>query len=226
MSGKSTNGRRALQKALDTLQPGDTLIVTKLDRLARSIRDLLNLLDEIKAAGAHIRSLDDPWLDTSSAHGELILQIMGSLYEFERKLIRSRCDEGIRRAKARGAVFGRKPVLDHGEKRKIAQRYAAGETIAELAREYSCGVAVTFIRRVETVSKKVSSTAWSDPQNPQNPHQPFWGSATVISVYLLPWARLPFTSSMRIPLWIRPHTDVSQLPIIFVLMMSPRGVPA
>src|SRR5262249_40396455 len=62
MSGKSTNGRRALQKALDTLQPGDTLIVTKLDRLARSIRDLLNLLDEIKAAGAHIRSLDDPWL--------------------------------------------------------------------------------------------------------------------------------------------------------------------
>jgi DNA invertase Pin-like site-specific DNA recombinase len=141
MSGKSTNGRRALQKALDTLQPGDTLIVTKLDRLARSIRDLLNLLDEIKAAGAHIRALDDPWLDTSSAHGELILQIMGSLYEFERKLIRSRCDEGIRRAKARGAVFGRKPVLDHGEKRKIAERYAAGETIAELAREYSCGVA-------------------------------------------------------------------------------------
>src|SRR5262249_14763342 len=56
MSGKSTNGRRALQKALDTLQPGDTLIVTKLDRLARSIRDLLNLLDEIKAAGAHIRA--------------------------------------------------------------------------------------------------------------------------------------------------------------------------
>jgi len=141
MSGKSTNGRRALQKALDTLQPGDTLIVTKLDRLARSIRDLLNLLDEIKAAGAHIRALDDPWLDTSSAHGELILQIMGSLYEFERKLIRSRCDEGIRRAKARGAVFGRKRVLDHGEKRKIAERYAAGETIAELAREYSCGVA-------------------------------------------------------------------------------------
>src|SRR5262249_26018878 len=139
MSGKSTNGRRALQKALDTLQPGDTLIVTKLDRLARSIRDLLNLLDEIKAAGAHIRALDDPWLDTSSAHGELILQIMGSLYEFERKLIRSRCDEGIRRAKARGAVFGR--ILDHGEKRKIAERYAAGETTAELAREYSCGVA-------------------------------------------------------------------------------------
>jgi DNA invertase Pin-like site-specific DNA recombinase len=141
MSAKSTNGRRALQKALDTLQPGDTLVVTKLDRLARSIRDLLNLLDEIKATGAHIRALDDPWLDTSSAHGELILQIMGSLYEFERKLIRSRCDEGIRRAKARGAVFGRKPVLDHGEKRKIAERYAAGETIAELAREYNCGVA-------------------------------------------------------------------------------------
>jgi DNA invertase Pin-like site-specific DNA recombinase len=112
-----------------------------LDRLARSIRDLLSLLDTIKAAGATIRALDDTWLDTSSAHGELIITIMGGLAEFERKLIRSRCDEGIKRAKARGMVFGRKPVLDAGERRKIAERYGAGETMAELAREYSCGVA-------------------------------------------------------------------------------------
>src|SRR5215831_4055590 len=65
-------------------------------------------------------------------------------------------------------------------------------------------------------------TAGGDPQNPHNPHPCF----TASNAYRLPWARLPFTSSMRIPLWIRPHTDVSQLPIIFVLMMSPRGVPA
>src|SRR5262249_45521544 len=94
-SAKSTNGRHALQKALDALKPGDTLIVVRLDRLARSIRDLLGLLDEIKAAGAHIKALEDPWLDTTTPHGELILTIMGGMAEFARKLIRARCDEGI-----------------------------------------------------------------------------------------------------------------------------------
>jgi DNA invertase Pin-like site-specific DNA recombinase len=133
--------RVSLQKALRTLKPGDTLIVVRLDRLARSIRDLLALLDTIKAAGALIKALDDPWLDTTSIHGELLLTIMGGMAEFERKLIRARCDEGIKRAKARGTVFGRKAVLDAGERRTIAERYAAGETIAELARDYDVGVA-------------------------------------------------------------------------------------
>jgi DNA invertase Pin-like site-specific DNA recombinase len=141
VSGASQNGRHALQKALGTLQPGDTFIVVKLDRLARSIRDLLGLLDTIKAAGAHIKALDDSWLDTTTPHGELILTIMGGMAEFERKLIRARCDEGIKRAKARGTVFGRKPRLDAGERRKIAERFAAGETMAELARDYDVGVA-------------------------------------------------------------------------------------
>src|SRR6516162_7915783 len=140
VSARSTNGRHALQKALDALKPGDTLIVVRLDRLARSIRDLLTLLDEIKAAGAHIKALEDPWLDTTTPHGELILTIMGGMAEFERKLIRARCDDGIKRAKARGTVFGRKPALDHGERRKIAERYAAGETMQQLATEYEVGV--------------------------------------------------------------------------------------
>ena len=140
VSAKSTNGRHALQKALDALKPGDTLVVVRLDRLARSIRDLLGLLDEIKAAGAHIKALEDPWLDTTTPHGELILTIMGGMAEFERKLIRARCDEGIKRAKARGTVFGRRAALGHGEKRKIAERYAAGETIRQLADEYEVGV--------------------------------------------------------------------------------------
>lgn len=66
---------------------------------------------------------------------------MGGMADFERKLIRARCDEGIKRAKARGTVFGRKPVLDAGERRKIAERFAAGETMAEPARDYDVGVA-------------------------------------------------------------------------------------
>jgi hypothetical protein len=76
-SGKSTNGRHALDKAIRVLRPGDTLVTVRLDRLARSIRDLLNLVDTIEKAGAHIKALDDHWLDTTTAHGELILTVMG-----------------------------------------------------------------------------------------------------------------------------------------------------
>jgi DNA invertase Pin-like site-specific DNA recombinase len=141
VSGQSTNGRHELTKAMKALEPGDTLIVARLDRLARSIRDLLNLVDTIKAAGAGIKALDDQWLDTTSAHGELILTIMGGIAEFERKLIRSRCEAGIARAKAMGKHLGRKSVLDAGQRRKIAERHANGESMAKLALDYEVGVA-------------------------------------------------------------------------------------
>ncbi len=144
VSGKSTNGRHELEKAIKALRPGDTLIVVKLDRLARSIRDLLRLLDDLKAAGARFRALDDPWCDTTTPQGELILTVMGGLAEFERKLIRQRCDEGIRRAKALGKKFGRKTALDAGERRVIAERYANGETMRALATEYGVGEATIW----------------------------------------------------------------------------------
>jgi DNA invertase Pin-like site-specific DNA recombinase len=138
-SAKSTNGRPELAKAIKALEPGDTLVTIKLDRLARSIRDLFGILDQIKAVDATFKALDDPWCDTTTAQGELFLTIMGGLGEFERKLIRQRCDEGIARAKAQGRQFGRPSRLDAGQKRKIAERYAAGETMADLAREYEVG---------------------------------------------------------------------------------------
>ena len=143
-SGKSTNGRHELSKALKALQPGDTLVTVKLDRLARSIRDLLKLLDDVKEAGARFKALDDPWCDTTTPQGELILTVMGGLAEFERKLIRQRCDEGIKRAKAKGTAFGRPSALDAGQRRKLAERYAGGETMAELAREYGVGEATIW----------------------------------------------------------------------------------
>jgi DNA invertase Pin-like site-specific DNA recombinase len=139
-SDKSQNGRDKLRKALRGLASGDTLIIVRLDRLARSIRDLLSILDQLKAAGVGIKALDDPWLDTTTPHGELILTIMAGMHEFERKLIRARCEEGIKRAKARGTVFGRKPALDHGEQRRIAEQYAAGMTMQQLAAEYEVGI--------------------------------------------------------------------------------------
>ena len=144
ISGKSRNGRHELDKAMKALRPGDTLVICKLDRLARSIRDLLSLIDALKEAGAHIKALDDAWLDTTTAQGELILTVMGGMAEFERKLIRQRCDEGIKRAKALGKKFGRKTALDAGQRRVIAQRFAAGDSMSALAREYSVGVATIW----------------------------------------------------------------------------------
>ena len=143
-SGKSTNGRPALARMLKTLGPGDVVTVTKLDRIARSSRDLHNLIHDFKERGVGFVSLGDSWCDTTSDVGRLILAIMGGIAEFERELIRKRCQAGIERAKARGTQFGRTPILDHSQRRKIAERYAAGETMAELAHEYACGEATVW----------------------------------------------------------------------------------
>jgi DNA invertase Pin-like site-specific DNA recombinase len=144
LSGKSTNGRHELTKTFKALRPGDVLVITKLDRLARSIRDLLSIIDQLKLGGVMLKALDDTWLDTTSPHGELIFTIMGAMAEFERKLIRQRCEEGIKRAKAQGKQFGRPAALDAGQRRKIAERHANGESMAALARDYAVGVATIF----------------------------------------------------------------------------------
>jgi DNA invertase Pin-like site-specific DNA recombinase len=144
LSGKSTNGRHELAKAFKALRPGDVLVITKLDRLARSIRDLLSIIDQLKVGGVSLKALDDTWLDTTSPHGELIFTIMGAMAEFERKLIRQRCEEGIRRAQAQGKQFGRKPALDVAQRRRIAERHASGDPIALLARDYEVGVATIW----------------------------------------------------------------------------------
>src|SRR5689334_6390665 len=106
-----TTDRAALARLVASLEPGDTVVVTKLDRLARSTRDLLNTLDTIAKAGASFRSLGDGWADTTTPHGRLMLTVLGGLAEFERHLIVSRTEEGRNRAKARGIKFGRKPKL-------------------------------------------------------------------------------------------------------------------
>ena len=129
---------------MKTLLPGDTVVVSKLDRLARSTRDLANILHDLEQKGCGFVSLRESWCDTSTAAGRLMLTIMGGIAEFERELIRSRCDEGIERAKAKGTKFGRKSVLDASERRVIADRYAKGETMAALAQAYECGEATIW----------------------------------------------------------------------------------
>jgi DNA invertase Pin-like site-specific DNA recombinase len=99
--------RAELGKVIARLESGDVLVVTRLDRLARSTRDLLNVIDAVSKRGAGFRSLKDAWADTTSAHGRLMLTVLGGLAEFERELIRARTGEGRKRAQERGVRFGR-----------------------------------------------------------------------------------------------------------------------
>jgi DNA invertase Pin-like site-specific DNA recombinase len=107
----ATSDRPQLAKLLKRLDNGDVLVVTCLDRLARSTRDLLNILDTVAKAGAGFKSLADAWADTTTPHGRLMLIVLGGLAEFERELIRARTGEGRKRAQARGVKFGRPPKL-------------------------------------------------------------------------------------------------------------------
>jgi DNA invertase Pin-like site-specific DNA recombinase len=130
--------RAQLRRVIGQLEKGDVLTVTRLDRLARSTRDLLNTLATITGQGAGFRSLNDTWADTTTAHGRLMLTVLGGLAEFERELIRARTGEGRARAKARGVKMGRKPKLtDHQKREAIKRRNHGDETLAEIGRSYN-----------------------------------------------------------------------------------------
>jgi DNA invertase Pin-like site-specific DNA recombinase len=124
-------------KAIGRLEPSDVLVVTRLDRLARSTRDLLNVIAAIAERGAGFKSLKDAWADTTSAHGRLMLTVLGGLAEFERELIRARTGEGRKRAKERGVRFGRPRKMTPHQRQEALQRLAAGETQADVARTYN-----------------------------------------------------------------------------------------
>jgi DNA invertase Pin-like site-specific DNA recombinase len=145
-SGAKTD-RAQLARAIATLAEGDTLVVCKLDRLARSTRDLLNTLAAIAEAGATFKSLGDPWCDTTSAHGKLMVTVLGGLAEFERHLILARTTEGRKLAQRRGVRFGRKPKLTVHQRQEALARRAAGEALVEIARSYN--VSHSTISRLE-----------------------------------------------------------------------------
>ncbi len=136
-SGAKTD-RRELARAIKALEAGDTLLVTRLDRLARSTRDLLNTLAQITERGAGFKSLADAWADTTTAHGRLMLTVLGGLAEFERELIRARTGEGRDCAKARGQHMGRPPKLTpHQRSEAVRRRDKGEETLAEIGRTYN-----------------------------------------------------------------------------------------
>jgi len=130
--------RKQLARLLAELDDADTVIVTRLDRLARSTRDLLNTLAAIGAANATFRSLHDAWADTTTPHGRLILTVLGGLAEFERHLIVARTSEGRKRARAHGVLFGRpRKLTPHQRREAIARRDTGDETLTDIARSYN-----------------------------------------------------------------------------------------
>jgi len=145
ISGTVTD-RKALAKAIAALGEGDVLLVTRLDRLARSTRDLLNVLASVSEKGAGFRSLADAMIDTTSPHGKLIIAVLGALAEFERSMILARTADGRARAQARGVQFGRKPKLSQFQIAEAIRRRDNGELLADIGRSY--GVSHSTISRL------------------------------------------------------------------------------
>jgi DNA invertase Pin-like site-specific DNA recombinase len=129
-----------------SLRSGDVVVVTKLDRLGRSTRELLNLLDAIDEAGAKFRSIGDPAWNTETPTGRLLSTLLAGIAEFERELIRERTGEGRKRAMANGVKFGRKSKLSDYQRAEAIKRRANGETLAAIAKTY--GVAISMISRL------------------------------------------------------------------------------
>src|SRR5829696_5793998 len=142
-SGSRRDGRTELQTLLDFLHAGDTLLVTRIDRLARSLKDLQDIVHELKAKGVALRATEQP-VDTGTAAGKAFLDMLGVFAEFESNLRRERQLEGIRAAKAKGVYKGRKPSIDAAEVRRL--REAEGLGPSAIARRL--GIGRTSVYRV------------------------------------------------------------------------------
>ena len=144
-SGARTGGSRPeLARLMEQLREEDTVVVWKLDRLARSTRDLLEIMATIQTAGAGFRSLSEPWADTTTHAGKLMMTIFGGIAEFERELIRERTDMGRTAARARGVRFGR-PRKFNAEQQRLAQRLLEeGKSVGEVARTFAVHPATVY----------------------------------------------------------------------------------
>ena len=128
--------RPELHRMLDQLRDGDTVVVWKLDRLSRSLKDVLHIMERIAEAGAGFRSITEN-IDTTTPAGRMMMQMVGSFAEFERAMIRERTTAGLAAARAEGRVGGRRPKLSMAQRADIAENVASGRhTAAQMARLY------------------------------------------------------------------------------------------
>jgi DNA invertase Pin-like site-specific DNA recombinase len=128
--------RRELLRMLDRLAPGDVVTVTRIDRLACSTIDLFAIVKRIVDAGGQFRSLAEPWADTGTSTGRLMIAVLGGLADVERDLIRTRTAEGRSHAKAQGKHMGRPPFPDAAQQKEATRRRVQGATLQELADSY------------------------------------------------------------------------------------------
>jgi DNA invertase Pin-like site-specific DNA recombinase len=155
--------RPELHKMLDQLREGDVIVVWKLDRLSRSLKDLLHLLDRIEAANAGFRSLTE-CIDTATPAGRMMMQMVGSFAEFERAMIRERTKAGLDQARAEGRIGGRRPKLNAKQRAEIAESVISGrKSAAEMARIF--GVSQPTVSRIvaEQRTNALESSAVGNP---------------------------------------------------------------
>jgi DNA invertase Pin-like site-specific DNA recombinase len=133
--------RRKLFKLLKRIDAGDVMVVTRIDRLARSTFDLFAIVKRIVDAGGQFKSLAEPWADTATASQRLMIAILGGIADVECDLFRTRTAEGRSRARARGQHMGRPPALTPEQQAEARKRRAEGATLKELAKSYNVGLA-------------------------------------------------------------------------------------
>ncbi|RVK79378.1 recombinase family protein [Sinorhizobium meliloti] len=139
-SGTTTKGRDELATLIEFARAGDTIMVTRIDRLARSIADLAQIVRTLESKGVHLKATEQP-IDTSSPAGRAFLQMLGVFAEFETAIRRERQLEGVAKAKANGVYKGRKPSIDAD---RIKQLVAAGKGATEIAKELNIGRASVY----------------------------------------------------------------------------------
>jgi DNA invertase Pin-like site-specific DNA recombinase len=137
-------GRPELKRCLEYLRDGDTLLVTKIDRLARSTSDLYRIISQLSEKGVSFKVVDDPTIDTTSRTGKLVMGILALLAEFENDIRRERQMDGIKKARERGIRFGRKPLLISETIKKVKKLRKAGKTVPEIMRQTSLSKASIY----------------------------------------------------------------------------------
>lgn len=140
VSGTSRNGRKELDTLMQFMRSGDTLLVTRIDRLARSIGDLQDIVRELKAKGVSLKAIEQP-IDTGTAAGKAFLDMLGVFAEFETNLRKERQLEGIAKAKAAGVYTGRKPTIDAD---RVKAMHADGISPTKIASELGIGRASVY----------------------------------------------------------------------------------
>ena len=156
LSGKTERSSTELGRMLDQLRTGDVVVVTKIDRLSRSLIDLLKIVETIESKGAYLKSLGEP-LDTSQPLGRSMVQVIGIIAEFERNRIRERTLEGLQAAREQGRIGGRPRILNQRQIALVVRMHADGDSLREIAR--TMNVSTGTIKRALERHKSETSTS-------------------------------------------------------------------